>query len=273
LAGLIALRSRFTLVRLTVLVLIPASFVVAISSGSRGPIIMLGIVIVIAALLWVLRGRRMTWRPSGGILALGLASVVVLAFTVSQIPGESLQRFVSFSEFLQSGGTTTGVDNSSLTRVYLYDAALKLFEQHPVIGVGTAGYATLGPRVIGTGNTDEYPHNAVLQFAAEYGLVGLAIFSGLILLALFRPVPDDASRALKLLMLFFFFNAMVSGDVFDDRTLWGLVMLILLVDVRRAAIEGDGARVTAVSYATVEDGTGSGDPVGDGHHDPAPSAI
>jgi hypothetical protein len=37
--------------------------------------------------------------------------------------------------------------------------------------------------------------------------------------------------------MFFYFllNAMVSGDIFSDRELWGVVILILLLDLPRLA--------------------------------------
>jgi O-antigen ligase len=272
-AGLIALRSHFTVIRLTVLVLIPASFVVAVASGSRGPILMLGILVAIGAVGFVLRRRTVTWRPPRGVFALGLASIVVFTLTVSQIPNESLQRYVMLADFVEAGGVTTGVDDSSLTRVVLAEAAVKLFEANPYFGMGTAGYAALGPKTVGNGNADAYPHNALLQFAADYGLVGIGIFVGLLMFALSRPRLDEAAQALKFVMLFFLFNAMVSGDVFDDRMLWGLLVLILLVDGRPSSERAGELPVKAGSPDAPGARSASNDPLGGSRPDPAPSTI
>jgi O-antigen ligase len=271
-AGLFALRSRFTLLRVAILVLIPASFVVAVASGSRGPILMLAILVVIGAIGFVLRRRTIAWRPTRGVLTLALASIAVFALTVSQVPSASLQRYVMLADFVEAGGVT-GVDDSSLTRVVLADAAGQLFEANPFLGVGTAGYAELGPKTVGNGNADAYPHNALLQVAAEYGLVGIGIFVGLVVLALFRPRLARASEALKLVMLFFLFNAMISGDVFDDRMLWGLLMLILLVGARPASTGAGELPVTAGSPDTRGVRSAPNDSLGGSRPDPTPSTI
>jgi O-antigen ligase len=53
--------------------------------------------------------------------------------------------------------------------------AAKLFLQHPLLGVGTGGYqqATLDA---GGDVGVAHPHNNVLYVAANYGLLGLAVF-------------------------------------------------------------------------------------------------
>ena len=109
-----------------------------------------------------------------------------------------------------------------------------LFEQAPLIGTGTSGFNALTPEQL---SGSEYPHNAILQIAAEYGLVGLAICGGLILLALFRPAPGSATRgALRVLLLYYLFNAMVSGNIMEDRLLWGVAMLLLMLDPLHSAL-------------------------------------
>jgi O-antigen ligase len=272
LAALFALRSR-AIVRLVLYVLIPASFVVALASGSRGPILMFAIVATIGTVAFVLKRRKVAWRPSRSIVALGLASIVVLTVTISQVPAQSLARFGFLFNFVEAGGATAGVDDSSLIRVYMFDAAFGLFEEHPLFGAGTAGFASLGPQDVGAPVSDGYPHNAALQFAAEHGLLGLTVVGGLLVLALLRRLPDDSSRALKYVLLFFVLCAMVSGDIFEDRTTWGLLMLILLIDVRAFA----PSTLTAQAIATPTEGDGpggsAGDPWGERGRDPTPSAI
>jgi hypothetical protein len=41
--------------------------------------------------------------------------------------------------------------------------------------------------------------------------------------------------AVRVLFAFWFLNAMVSGDIFSDRTFWGFLMLLLLIDEHRIA--------------------------------------
>ena len=76
---------------------------------------------------------------------------------------------------------------------------------------------------------------AAQSFAAEFGAVGVVVFLSLIFLALVRRVPPGhAWSAIKVLLIFFILGAMVSGDIFEDRTTWGLLLLLLLADVSSA---------------------------------------
>jgi hypothetical protein len=63
-------------------------------------------------------------------------------------------------------------------------------------------------------------------------MVGVVIFAGLVILAFTRRLPPGSEGgALRVALLFFLLSAMVSGDIFTDRLTWGLLMLILLIDV------------------------------------------
>jgi hypothetical protein len=87
----------------------------------------------------------------------------------------------------------------------------------------------LSPRYLGPQDAAAYPHNALLQFAAEYGLIGLALFVGVVLLALVRKQPPGSIwSALKWLFVFMLLNTMVSGNILEERGAWGLLLLLLV---------------------------------------------
>jgi hypothetical protein len=176
----------------------------------------------------------------GLVASVAAVSIIVLSLAAAFVPAQSLQRFVRFGDFVQgalSGNTTASSgDTSAQARLTLFGLAVTMFEERPILGSGTASYEALSPRFLGAGAADQYPHNAILQLAAEFGLLGVALFAGLTMLALFRRLPLGSEwGAVRATFLFFLLNAMVTGDVFEDRLLWGLLMLVLLAEVAPVA--------------------------------------
>jgi O-antigen ligase len=193
---------------------------------------------VFASIRYFSHPKLVKWRLTGLVTAVGLGSLVLVSIAGPDLPSLSTQRFSLFADFLSrgaSGDLNTAVgDTSSGERVQLFGLAITLFETHPVLGVGPEGFDVLSPHYLSPIEADVYPHNAILQFAAEYGLVGLALFLVLVGLAVTRKLPRLTSiTAIRVLFAFAFLNAMVSGNVFNDRELWGYLMLLALIDVRR----------------------------------------
>jgi hypothetical protein len=102
-----------------------------------------------------------------------------------------------------------------------------MFIERPLLGYGTGGFATQMP-------FDVWPHNAVLQYAAEFGIVGLVAFATLVALAAFRRFPPgNPGQTVRLVLMFYLLNSMVSDDIYGNRTAWGLFALVFLIDVAR----------------------------------------
>lgn len=216
------------------LVLIPFSLLVAIASGSRGPLVVLVVIGLIGAVSYLMRPRKVRWRLVGGVLGLALVTSIVISAAAAELPSLALGRFASFAEFVQgsaSGDTgVPGVDASAGDRIRLFGFALDMFEERPLIGAGTAGFETLSMIAMGRAG-DTYPHNSILQVAAEYGLLGLTLFLGVVALSLIRPLPGRyTALAMRTLFLFVLLNSMVSGDIFTDRDVLGILLLILVID-------------------------------------------
>jgi len=126
--------------------------------------------------------------------ALALVACVVVVFTLSTaVNPVTRERAVGASAALISivGGTTAGFvpsvpddsGDSALhdNRRYLIGAGLRMFVDHPLVGVGLGGYReqlvshykTFIPANIP--NPDTVSHTALVTIAAEQGLVGLAL--------------------------------------------------------------------------------------------------
>ena len=217
------------LLRCIAIILIPAAIIVAIATGSRGPLLILVVLSALAIVRAIVEPRSADWRVMS--LAAGVAFVLVFVISVAapDLPTSSTGRITQLGQALESslsGGAYVPSDQSRLT---LYGYAVSLFEEQPLIGNGTASYSALSIRDLGPQGAAAYPHNALLQFAAEYGLLGLMLFVGIVLLALVRKQARGSTwSALRWLFMFFLLNAMVSGNILEERALWGLLLLLVM---------------------------------------------
>jgi len=239
------LHERPIAMRWIALALIPPAAIVAVATGSRGPLLVLLLLWVIAAVRYLSHPRSVNRRLVGGFAGLGLISVLAVSLVAADLPGLSLERFGLFGDFVNSALSgevrTAAGDTSAGTRVALFALATSLFAENPFIGLGTGGFEVRSPRVLGPVQGEEYPHNGLVHIAADYGTVGLVIFVALVFLALTRPLPAGPMwRALRVLFVYFLLNSMISRSIFEDRPTWGLLMLILLIEVPRLAVEVRG---------------------------------
>ncbi len=213
-------------IRTIAVVLIPLGLIVALASGSRGPVLALATLALLVAIRSVVLVRRVSRRRVAGLTSIALASIIIAIVVAPELPLNSLGRFASFGDTIQSSISgdpyALDADLSSQTRVALFGFALSMFQDRPILGAGTAGFMAVGP--------SDYPHNALLQVAAEFGLTGLILFIGLLLVALTRRLPaENASRTVRLLLWLVLVEAMVSGDIFSDRMTFGLLALVLTI--------------------------------------------
>lgn len=101
--------------------------------------------------------------------AAAVAIVVVFAFVTIEDTG----RNISPTKFAQE------IDIHAGTRLVLWDIALDLFKQHPVLGVGMGDYSTEADKLVGdrTVTTTTDTHNVYLHVLATRGLVGFLPFA------------------------------------------------------------------------------------------------
>ncbi len=181
-------------------------------------------------------------------LTLLLGVGVALESPIVPIPQQSRERIQDFSL------GKLDEDPSANARLEAWDDAGELFQAHPLVGAGAGSFS-----VSGIGRFLRYPHNLVLEISAEQGLVGLTLFTVLVVTVLTRllsacaairrlPGGDVTAPLIVLaLLLFSLVNAMVSGDLNDGRMLWltlGVALAVVAL-VRDPQAAGEGVAPAA----------------------------
>jgi O-antigen ligase len=190
-------------------------FLILVASGSRGPVIFAVAVAAFVALRWSIMKIG-----SAVVISLLLVAVALLIAFGPPLPQQSVKRIEDF--------LTLRYDNSSLERVYAGRTALTVIEKTPA-GLGIGGFG----RVYNFGHVTNrvYPHNLVLEIAAECGWIPAAFFVLLMFLALRRAYraarADPRLRPFFAVLLFAFGNSLVSGDANDNRIVYALICVAL----------------------------------------------
>lgn len=128
--------------------------------------------LVLAGLLLLAGYRAIGWRG----LAAAVFGMAIMVFTLMSTTNPFQQRVTKVvNEFLQwhperPAATSTG------WRLEFYQTTLKVVADHPLIGVGTGGFASAyAEKVKDTGKVaTQNPHNEFLLMWAQLGIAGLA---------------------------------------------------------------------------------------------------
>jgi O-antigen ligase len=196
--------------RICALASLPALAIALLAAGSRGPV--LGLLVGVAVLLALLVHSRAIRRRAP---ILGMAVVLAVAATVVLVPGEAAQRSLSIISEAGSGVSSNG-------RSQLWSLAYELFAAHPLQGIGTGGFAAVA-------RVEQYPHNILLEAAAELGVAGLLLVFGVMasafsrLLGAWRRAADDLRPAIAVvlaLLVASIVNSLLSGDITVNSSLW-----------------------------------------------------
>src|SRR4051794_38949117 len=147
-------------------------------------------------------------------LAASIAALAVVGFIMGIWAGPESRAFHRFTVLAtqESGGTSAG------HRLHYWKAAGGIIAKAPFIGQGVGGW----PIAMGYSDNRRYPHNIVIETTIEGGLIGLVLLGVAILLGLralcSRNVFDETPRLIVFLVFVnTLFNAMVSGDLSDNR--------------------------------------------------------
>lgn len=136
---------------------------------SRGALLGLGVV----AMALVIRRRP----PVRGLVAAGLLLAVVLPFA----PSGYVDRIAALGDV---GTVQAGIDPSVRSRTAELTAGWRMFLSNPISGVGYGEFTdNYLPQTRDLGidlrATPREAHNLYMQFAAEMGLIGLALLAGI----------------------------------------------------------------------------------------------
>ena len=132
-----------------------------------------------ATLLTFSRGGYVALLVIGLLLALShrsrvwlVPSLALIALAFSRIPAVATR----IGHELNPADPNNSLDQ----RVRLWKATFRLLQDHPIFGTGLSGFArSIDPYRSVSGYTDNliYPHNILLNFWTETGLLGLAAFA------------------------------------------------------------------------------------------------
>jgi O-antigen ligase len=202
-------------------------FILALASGSRGPILAL----FLTGLVYIfLNFNRVIVKISLGVCL--LASVLLfseLGKQISKIGG--LDRV--FMNVSKKGGSS----QSTSTRTNLAIGSFILLQHYP-LGVGAGNWQTVSNEIRPTHLMPlEYPHNLLLEVACEYGLqtalLLLLLFIYIFHLSYYKMTQYRRDKTslyplLFYLFLFLFLNSLISGMLNDSRLLFIVISFIII---------------------------------------------
>jgi O-antigen ligase len=215
-AAFLANRYAPLALRVLAFALLPIFAVTLVATGSRGPLLALvaGLAVLFTLVLRQGRGAR--------YLAVFLGALVASVLVVPRIlstPG-AIDRALSVFTDKGSGLSSNGRD-------VLFTQATDLFRAHPLLGVGTGGFAAFQP-------IEKYPHNLVLETASELGVVGVLLLVAVVVsafasLAWAWKARDERLRGqvslAAALLVMALVNAGFSGDITANSRIWFFVGL------------------------------------------------
>lgn len=182
-----------------------------VGTGSRGPVLAVVAVVVLVVLLVPGVGRATR-------IMLVLVALAGLVLTVDESGLEGASRIRD---------TLAGRENASEGRFAIWHDALAAIATHPA-GVGWGDFWTvLAPGARHTTTYVQYAHDIVLEAAVEGGWIAgaaVVLFIALSLRRMHSP-RTPAQYSILAIAVFFVLNALVSGDLNDNRTMWAALAL------------------------------------------------
>jgi len=251
--------------------MLPLEALLLFMTGTRGPVFALIVVMLFA--YWFLHTegfKALLYKSRQTYVIIAVVSGLMFSgyFVLKNVlPVETYNRFASVEAFF-SDFTSSEVRNweTSSTRILRYMSAANAFFDYPLTGVGAGGYRT----VLLEGNyrglkrrallLDEaahvYPHNVILEFACEQGMLGLIAILWVIYLnfkmicglkKVYHSEPQKHFALCFCAMVYFFglCVSMTSLDIPRMMIFWWGMGLLLVAD----RIYGKGESILPKSQA------------------------
>lgn len=164
-----------------------------------------------------------------------------------------LLAFLIFSVgsfILESGGFKTTISrlevlfteqnggSSANARIERYYTAMEMFNHNVVLGDGIGSF----PLSFSSIDKRDYPHNIFLELLSELGLIGFLLFLALLLTSIYRITINYGGTESKNMniqftvlvgILFTLLNALVSGDINDNRMLFTFLAVASIAPICR----------------------------------------
>src|SRR5690606_8412572 len=106
-------------------------------------------------------------KKSGKKLPFVILTIFVLAGLLFFLQPQWHERFLSIFDL-----------QGNMVRINLWNAAYRIFQDHPLIGTGLGNFPAVFPDYMEgpVKNTHPTPHNLFFNILSDTGLVGLAVF-------------------------------------------------------------------------------------------------
>ena len=202
-------------------------FILALASGSRGPILTL---FLTGFIYLILNFNKVIIKVS---------IVLCVFFSLLLFPGiqKSISSSLEFDRVFMNFSKKGSRNKSTSTRKNLAIGSLILLQNYP-FGVGAGNWQILSNKIRPNHMMPlEYPHNLLLEVACEYGIQSLLLLLLLLLFVLnlgykkmikFQNDETSLYPLLFYLFLFLFINSLVSGQLTDSRLLFIVVSFIII---------------------------------------------
>ena len=144
-------------------------------TGSRAviPAVLFGFVVAVLTARRSEVARRQIWRT----VTVGMAFVAASFLVWNPLESlESVARILTSDDTISSDG-----------RIRLWSVAWRMWQEHPVLGVGIGQYRAVADQYV-FGGVSNIAHNTYLSFLAETGLVGFVILVSLPLAVFIRVI-------------------------------------------------------------------------------------
>ena len=208
------LSKRSTLTKIFLIGVIILLFVGLVSAGQRAP--WLGLLFAIIYVPYL----NAKWS-TGGVAAFLKISVIPIFLFIMGV--------FYFFMFTERGSYIAyrfeRVSNNG--RFLIYERTLENITESPLLGIGFGNFSR-GTQI----EESRHPHNMFLEIQQEMGIIGLIVFLPLVFRFLLIKKPDfkgDSMTYISLMGLYwyFFINAMISGDITDNRYFYVILLALL----------------------------------------------
>lgn len=225
------------------LVALPILAIGFMASIARGPILTFVIVIAITTVL--LPRQAIVSRSTLILTVLGLAIVMAAAlFWIERLPVAQNRGPGKIAELSALAHGTIDAGGTTSKRLDYYRSTIVAFSQHPFTGVGLAGWpAFYGDRRI------PYPHDFILETAAEQGIVGLLALLALLgaafsALSWVRKSESQLAFVIPVFLLAIMSNLFSNG--IENRTLFFCISALFVAarTTKQKEIERSASRTS-----------------------------
>ncbi len=171
----------------------------------------------------VLVAAALTWRRPA-VIAIVAAAALVLAIGVAT---PQLRHHVFH-------GSGAGLNSASSGRFKLVTNGVRIAVAHPVVGVGVGSFKRAYANrlhLAGLEPKSAASHDTPVTVAAETGVVGLALFAWLLVVAFMSTLgrPSAASRIVGLILVVVTVHSLFYNALFEDPLTWGAFGLAALL--------------------------------------------